>query len=293
MGRVTIVEFLRDLRRAWGFVALNDPKRRRLLAELDASGLMDDEQGIASKLSSKRLIELFDLGVFRDDRQFLLWSPSDGSGGLAELFERYDSDKGASNLSQRQRSKKTHSYVHVYEALLGPLRADVRSVVEIGIGYPAGTFEADRKLAGGSLRVWRDYFPNANIYGGDINSSALFSDERIWTHQVDQLDAVSVGSFLEELPEGPIDVVIDDGLHEFEANRILLETVLPRLSEKSVYFIEDCQPVTRELFRDYFADREADGELRVDYYSGLRFDRYRTKDDTLIVIRKRNATRAA
>ncbi len=283
-----LVETLRHLRRAWKFAALTDPKRRRLLAELDASGGLDAEVGIVSKLSSTRLIELFDLGAFKDDRQFLLWSPSDGEGGLAELFERFDSDKGSSNLSQRQRSKKTHSYVHVYEALLGPMRAKVRSVVEVGIGYPAGTFEADRKLAGGSLRVWREYFPNANIYGGDINTSALFADKRIWTGQVDQLDTASIQSFLGQLPEEYIDVVIDDGLHEFEANRILLETVLPKLADGGVYFIEDCQPVTRELFRDYFSH----SELRVDYFSGLRFDRYRTKDDTLIAIRKRRATRA-
>ena len=40
---------------------------------------------------------------------------------------------------------------------------------------------------GASLRVWRDYFYNAEIYGADIDKTN-FSEKRIKTFFVDQLD---------------------------------------------------------------------------------------------------------
>lgn len=46
--------------------------------------------------------------------------------------------------------------------------------------------------SGASLRVLRDYFPNALIVGADIDKSVLFQEARIKTCYVDQLDAESV-----------------------------------------------------------------------------------------------------
>ena len=45
---------------------------------------------------------------------------------------------------------------------------------------------------GASLRVWRDYFPNAIIYGADIDKDILFAEERIKTFYIDQLDPVAI-----------------------------------------------------------------------------------------------------
>ena len=41
---------------------------------------------------------------------------------------------------------------------------------------------------GASLRVWRDFFPNAKIYGGDIDKETLFIEDRISTYYVDQFE---------------------------------------------------------------------------------------------------------
>ena len=45
---------------------------------------------------------------------------------------------------------------------------------------------------GASLRVWRDYFVNANIFGGDIDEKVLFEEDRIRTFFVDQLNDSSI-----------------------------------------------------------------------------------------------------
>ena len=43
-----------------------------------------------------------------------------------------------------------------------------------------------------SLRVWKDFFPYAKIYGGDIDSDTLFTEDRILTYHVDQFDNFSI-----------------------------------------------------------------------------------------------------
>jgi hypothetical protein len=38
---------------------------------------------------------------------------------------------------------------------------------------------------GASLYVWRDFFPNAYIFGADIDKEVLFNDKRITTGYID------------------------------------------------------------------------------------------------------------
>lgn len=49
-----------------------------------------------------------------------------------------------------------HAYMDTYESKFAPRRFTAKRVLEIGINH------------GGSLRMWHDYFPNAEIYAIDI-----------------------------------------------------------------------------------------------------------------------------
>lgn len=42
------------------------------------------------------------------------------------------------------------------------------------------------------LRVWRDYFPNADVYGADIDKDVLREEQRIKTSHVDQTNEGSI-----------------------------------------------------------------------------------------------------
>jgi hypothetical protein len=157
------------------------------------------------------------------------------------------------------------------------IRTKVGDVLEIGLGYPKGA----HCPAGNSLRVWKDYFVNANIYGGDINPEALIFEERIETRIVDQLSSESIKTFLSNLSTKHFDIVIDDGLHTFEANINTFEGIINYLRPDGYYIIEDCTLETVEQFKEYFCNKS----FRVNYWSGFRAGRYRLKDNTLIVIR--------
>ena len=45
---------------------------------------------------------------------------------------------------------------------------------------------------GASLKVWKDYFVNAQIFGADIDRNILFKEDRIETYHVNQLDQESI-----------------------------------------------------------------------------------------------------
>ncbi len=134
---------------------------------------------------------------------------------IVELMRRYPTDKNVE-----------HSYGPVYDELFAPIRDRVASVLEIGV------------FQGGSLRVWRDYFPNAHVLGIDINPQALFTDVRIGTALADaqqwaQLHPIVAGR--------TFDLIIDDGGHKLQQQVMALFFLWPFLRPGGMYIIEDLE----------------------------------------------------
>lgn len=105
------------------------------------------------------------------------------------------------------------------------------NVLEIGI------------YSGGSLDMWRSYFgKKSHIYGVDIESSCKSYENDYTTVFVgDQANRDFWEDFRGNTP--PIDILIDDGGHTPEQQRVTLEEMLPHLRCGGVYFCED---VTRK-----------------------------------------------
>ena len=124
---------------------------------------------------------------------------------LDELMNKYGSDK------------TRNGYVPMYHSFLKHLRSNPVHLLEVGIGTmipgaPSSMvgYSLPGYAPGGSLRAWRDYFPQGEIVGVDIQPDTQFVEERIQTFLADssskeQLDAV--------LGYRTFDVIIDDGLH--------------------------------------------------------------------------------
>jgi predicted O-methyltransferase YrrM len=117
-----------------------------------------------------------------------------------------------------------HPYTPFYTELLRG--RDIRRVLEIGI---------DR---GASLRMWREYFPAAQIFGLDVRIQTLFTEERIETRLCDASDAAMLASTVDELG-GNFDLIVDDGDHLTAHQILAVNVLLPFLSPEGVYVIED------------------------------------------------------
>lgn len=134
-----------------------------------------------------------------------------------------------------------HLYTPYYYQLFKGRQNSIKKVVEIGIGMPQ-TFPPPPKdyhyVVGASLRMWRDFFPNATVYGADIVPEAIFEDERIKTFLCDETKKEDLEKLIKNVGSD-IDLFVDDGFHSKEAQIFLCKTVLPMLNKKVIYIIED------------------------------------------------------
>jgi hypothetical protein len=101
---------------------------------------------------------------------------------------------------------------------------------------------------GVSLRGGRELFPRASVVGADIDRRILFKEDRIKTLYCDQLNPSSIRE-LWGYPDlrGGADIIIEDGLHTFEANISFLEESLDHLRPGGIY-------VTEDILSDYLED---------------------------------------
>jgi hypothetical protein len=155
---------------------------------------------------------------------------------------------------------KWRQYFPVYHKHLARFRARTPHVLEIGI------------YSGGSLDMWRDYFgPGASIYGVDIEPAcAAYEQPGTRVFVGDQSSRRFWAGVRASAPA--LDVVLDDGGHEYEQQRISLEELLPYLTPGGVYICEDVHGVDNR-FAAYAAGLASclnAGDVRNDYKSAER-----------------------
>jgi hypothetical protein len=166
---------------------------------------------------------------------------------LCELMTAQNSDKG----------NWWHNYTLLYDFIFRRQRYEIKHLFEVGIGsnFPdTPSNMGARGSPGASLRAWRDYFPNAQIVGADIDSRVLFSEDRIRTFHVDQLDEASIDALWNRIDEISFDIIIDDGLHRLDANATFLKKSFRKLRPYGYYFIEDIVTSRENLqkFSEFF-----------------------------------------
>jgi hypothetical protein len=176
-------------------------------------------------------------------------------GILNRLCDLYGSDKGSESFSQDVYWWMPHTYTKIYALLFAPRKNDNLVIFECGIGTNNLDMQSNmgpNGRPGASLRVWKDYFINSNIYGADIDKRVLFNEDRIVTGYMDQTDPESIKNFWERHNIFP-DIIIDDGLHESHAGITLYENSIDRLKVGGVYVIEDVDQKELAVYREYFS----------------------------------------
>jgi hypothetical protein len=208
----------------------------------------------------------------------------DPNNELAKLCDYYGSDKGELQKVGHPYPWPSHTYTDYYSRLFAHSRNTIVKVFECGLGTNNPNIPSSMGIhgkPGASLRVWRDYFPNAIIWGADIDESCLFQEERIRTHYIDQLETSSIQEFWKWTEVRDFDFIVDDGLHTFEAGSNLFLNSIEHLSGSGIYVIEDVYFGDLLRYKEFFKDTE----FLVDYVSmsgtNLNFG-----DNNLVVVRK-------
>jgi hypothetical protein len=142
---------------------------------------------------------------------------------LDRLAAKHGTDKGTRPVG----ALSPKGYTRYYASYLERYRDRAVTLLEIGVGR------------GGSLRMWEEYLPHAQIFGIDVR-------EECRRHQTART-RVFIGSQTDtELlhrvvaaAEGALDVVIDDGGHRMEQHRVSLDNLFPFVAPGGLYAIED------------------------------------------------------
>jgi hypothetical protein len=201
---------------------------------------------------------------------------------LSVLCDTYGSDKGSTY-------RDLHTYTPEYFKLFSGNRENIKAVFECGIGTNNPNLPSSMGLfghPGASLRVWRDYFHNAVVIGADVDKKILFEENRIHTAYIDQLNPEVIKKFFDSLnPEYPdmFDIMIDDGLHTFEAGTCLFENAVQYLNKNGYYVIEDIEYENIPQFEKYFASYKNRDDIKVEFK--IMYTKWK-RDNNLIVIQK-------
>lgn len=144
---------------------------------------------------------------------------------LAKLGLKYGTDKGTK-----------HHYLDIYYDLFKDKRESIQKVLEIGVAEGAG------------LRMLKDFFPNAIIYGIDNQDNRIFEEVGIKVFKADQSNRDQLLEVWDEIIPGPnnLDIVIEDGSHIPEHQYFTANTLVPLLKEGAIYIIEDVDGLSAE-----------------------------------------------
>ena len=160
---------------------------------------------------------------------------------LCELAEKYGADKCP---------KIGHQYTSFYYKLFKDKRNNIKKVFEFGVGNSRQFKHIPNYKVGASLHMWRDFFPNAQVYGADIVKESIFKTDRLETFLCDERDKEQIIALMKKIGSEDIDIFIDDASHHIHDQRFLCETVMPLLKKDVIYIIEDTKRyrmLTRQL----------------------------------------------
>lgn len=140
------------------------------------------------------------------------------------------------SLTDKQRS---HNYLDLYENLLNKKKYSAQNVLEVGIG------DFNEKN-GGSIKLWRDYFTNATIYGLDILDENRVIDELLHDDRVKlytSVDAYDSEFFKNNILDKNIkfDFLLDDGPHTLDSIVKFVKLYSQVISDDGILIIEDIQ----------------------------------------------------
>lgn len=130
-------------------------------------------------------------------------------------------------IAGTDKSSIYHNYTEVYAQYFKDIKNTNLKFLEIGI------------FKGDSVKMWENYFPNADLHFMDITNARIthYSDRSKY-YYLDQSNPAQLYKFGKEVG-GDFDVIIDDGGHTMEQQIISFHNLFPLLKSGGLYIIED------------------------------------------------------
>ena len=188
-----------------------------------------------SALASVSRAEVIEAHAWNSDRDSNN-EPTD----LCRCFQEEHSDKALFFFGHETRN----NYSAFYFKVLQSARYQRMDIFELGIGSadintPSNmTWMGENVTPLASHRAWKRFFPNSRVYGCDVAEDCIVQEDRIATGLCDQTKEKGVAPLLQRFGTC-FDFIIEDGLHEDEANINALRESWPFLKRGGLYFVED------------------------------------------------------
>lgn len=150
---------------------------------------------------------------------------------LCEIGKKYDTDKSCQRKNVTD-LRHCHPYTLFYDNLFRSKRNDNINIAEIGILY------------GRSLLMWREYFPNANIYGFEYRNDLIqiftqqFNNDRITLSNIDVASEESIRTSFQRM-NVMYDIIIEDSNPQFEDQIRAVKNSYQFLKPGGILIVED------------------------------------------------------
>lgn len=134
------------------------------------------------------------------------------------------------DLGSYDTDKIAHEYLAYYDPVFAPWVDEEITLLEVGIER------------GGSLTLWRDYFPKASVVGVDLKKlpSDFQAGERVHAYQGSQADLELLSRVAKERAPNGFDIIIDDASHLGELTKLTFWHLFDNhLKPNGIYAIED------------------------------------------------------
>lgn len=169
--------------------------------------------------------------VFKDKDKFNklrpkhAWSKNIQKGSIHEIAVRHFAEVGEKCTDKYW----NHEYTLLYDKEFAHLRDKKFKLLEIGV------------KKGASLKLWKEAFPDAEIYGIDKDDEGVKDFKIFYGNQQDNQFLIKV---IEQT--GNLDIIIDDGSHKPEHQKASFDVLWQSMNHGGIYVIEDLHHSYRE-----------------------------------------------
>jgi hypothetical protein len=205
---------------------------------------------------------------------------------LCDFFEKNGSDKSS---KWDNGFSKGHNYSKFYYEIFSHFINQDINLFELGLGSNNSNYKYSMGSNGvpcASLMAWFEFFKKAKVYGADIDTDILFDTNEYKTFYCDQTNEKIIKQMwghkeLDKL----FQIIIDDGVHEFDYNVKFLENSYHKIDVGGYYIIEDIK--TDNLLNWFFYYKKNVQRYENFTFNFIKLECYHNKYDNNLILLKR------